>query len=236
MSNIIEGEIETGSLLDQRTPNIKNSGVRTHFDKDVEGFSVEDGGKRFGYNQEDDFQDFEEEDSDLSENAYIAGHVIYKKSQRDALLRKRVNLDPKKVKPNEIAALYKIIMLGDSGCGKTSMLLRFAENYFNPLQSCTIGVDFKIKQVKIDDHVIKLQLWDTAGQERFHSISQAYLRNAHACIAVYDITRRSSFTSLESQINDYLCHADNMGLKHEVRPPQDRCKSPMRIESMRQRK
>ena len=58
-------------------------------------------------------------------------------------------------------------MIGDSGSGKTSMLLRFAENYFNPLQNCTIGVDFKIKQVKIDGHVVKLQLWDTAGQERF---------------------------------------------------------------------
>ena len=54
-------------------------------------------------------------------------------------------------------------MIGDSGSGKTSMLLRFAENYFNPLQNCTIGVDFKIKQVKIDGHVVKLQLWDTAG-------------------------------------------------------------------------
>jgi len=75
------------------------------------------------------------------------------------------------VKPREVAALYKIIMLGDSGCGKTSMLLRFAENYFNPLQNCTIGVDFKIKQVKIDKHVVKLQLWDTAGQERFQAIS-----------------------------------------------------------------
>ena len=156
MSNIIEGDIETGSFIEQRTPNIKNSGIRTHFDKDVEGFSAEDGGRPGKFNEEDDFQDFDEEDSDLSENAYIAGHVIYKKSQRDALLRKRVSLNPQKVKPNEIAALYKIIMLGDSGCGKTSMLLRFAENFFNPLQSCTIGVDFKIKQVKIDNHVVKL--------------------------------------------------------------------------------
>lgn len=67
-----------------------------------------------------------------------------------------MTLNPQKVKANEIAALYKIIMLGDSGSGKTSMLLRFAENMFNPLQSCTIGVDFKIKQVKIDGHVVKL--------------------------------------------------------------------------------
>ena len=121
-------------------------------------------------------------------------------------------------------------MIGDSGSGKTSMLVRFAENYFNPLQNCTIGVDFKIKQVKIDGHVVKLQLWDTAGQERFQAISQAYLRNAHACVAVYDITRRSTFTSLESQINDYLNYTDNMGVRNGSRPI-DRCKSPLRIET-----
>lgn len=113
-------------------------------------------------------------------------------------MRPRVELNPQKVKPKEIAALYKIIMVGDSGCGKTALLLRFADNIFNEHQGCTIGVDFKMKLVKVDGRTIKMQVWDTAGQERFKSISNAYLRNAHGCIAVYDITKRESFLNLES--------------------------------------
>ena len=97
-------------------------------------------------------------------------------------------MDPKNVQPKEIAALYKIIMVGDAGSGKTSILLRFADNIYNEYQPCTIGVDFKMKLVKIDNRIVKLQMWDTAGQEKYRSISNAYYRNAHGCIAVYDIT------------------------------------------------
>jgi Ras-related protein Rab-1A len=62
----------------------------------------------------------------------------------------------------------------------------------------TVGVDFKMKTMKVDDKIVKMQIWDTAGQERFRSISQSYFRNAHGCIAVYDVTSRASFESLES--------------------------------------
>lgn len=106
-------------------------------------------------------------------------------------------LNPPKVQPKEIAALYKIVMIGNSGTGKSSLLLRFAENVFNQYQGCTVGLDFKIKMLKIDQKIIKLQLWDTAGQERFKSLSPSYLRNANGCIAVYDITKRSTFQNLE---------------------------------------
>ena len=84
-------------------------------------------------------------------------------------------------------------MIGEAGSGKSSLLLRFSENIFNQHQECTVGLDFKMKMVKIDNKIIKLQLWDTAGQERFKSLSPSYLRNANGCIAVYDITKRSSF-------------------------------------------
>jgi Ras-related protein Rab-1A len=77
------------------------------------------------------------------------------------------------------------------------MLVRFADNIFSDNYLCTIGVDFKIKTLKVDTKVIKMQIWDTAGQERFRSISQAYYRNSHGCIAIYDITNRQSFDSLE---------------------------------------
>lgn len=207
---IYDADLEPGDF--QKTPNNKIPKQINFNDSDSYIGSV----KQFRVDN-DEFHDFENK-SEESENAQIAGHIIYKKRQREDILRQRVVLNPQKVKTNEIAALYKIIMLGDSGCGKTSMLLRFCEGIFNPLQNCTIGVDFKMKQVKVDGNVVKLQLWDTAGQERFQSISQAYLRNAQACIAVYDITRRQTFSSLESQITDFLNYADNMGVRHELQP------------------
>jgi small GTP-binding protein len=79
------------------------------------------------------------------------------------------------------------------------MLLRFSEDVFTENYLCTIGVDFKIKTLCIDrDQMVKMQIWDTAGQERFRSISQAYYRNSHGCIAVYDITNRHSFEEMQA--------------------------------------
>lgn len=98
-------------------------------------------------------------------------------------------------------------MIGDSGTGKTSLLLRFADNIFNPDHRITIGVDFKIKTLKVDNKLIKLQIWDTAGQERFRSVSQAYFRNSDACLAVYDVTKRGTFESLENQIENFLAYS-----------------------------
>ena len=99
-------------------------------------------------------------------------------------------------------------MIGDSGTGKTSLLVRFCEGTFSPNQNCTIGIDFKLKNLKINDNkIIKLQLWDTAGQERFRSMSSSYIRNAHGCIAVYDITKRESFISVEEQIKEFISYS-----------------------------
>ena len=67
--------------------------------------------------------------------------------------------------------LYKIVLIGDCGVGKTSLLLKFSDDIFEQNYNCTIGVDFKIQNLKVDEHNIKLQIWDTAGQERFRSIS-----------------------------------------------------------------
>ena len=87
------------------------------------------------------------------------------------------------------------------------MLVRFAENTYNDGYLCTIGVDFKIKTLAIDKKVIKMQIWDTAGQERFRSISQAYYRNSHGCIAVYDISSRASFDLVEEQIQNFISYS-----------------------------
>ncbi|CDW85248.1 rab family gtpase [Stylonychia lemnae] len=91
--------------------------------------------------------------------------------------------------------------------GKSSILLRFFNNIFLDTYTCTIGVDFKTKTLKVDEKIIKLQIWDTAGQERFKSISQSYYRNSNGCIAVYDITSRSSFDSVEEYIENFLAYS-----------------------------
>jgi Ras-related protein Rab-1A len=96
--------------------------------------------------------------------------------------------------------MFKVVLIGASASGKTSLLLRFIEEKFSENYLCTIGVDFKIKTVQVDNMAVKLQVWDTAGQERFKSISQAYYRNSHGCVAVYDICSRSSFESISDQI------------------------------------
>jgi small GTP-binding protein len=103
--------------------------------------------------------------------------------------------------------LHKIVLIGDCGVGKTSLLLKFSEKKFEENYNCTIGVDFKICNVRVDDRNIKLQIWDTAGQERFRSISQAYYRNSHGCIAVYDVSKRDSFKSLQIQIDNFLTYS-----------------------------
>ena len=82
--------------------------------------------------------------------------MICTKRQREEYVRSRVILNPPKVQAKEIAALYKIVMIGNSGCGKSCLLMRFSENVFNQYQGCTVGLDFKIKLLKIDQKIIKL--------------------------------------------------------------------------------
>ncbi|KAG7202187.1 hypothetical protein KM043_015866 [Ampulex compressa] len=84
--------------------------------------------------------------------------------------------------------LFKLLIIGDSGVGKSSLLLRFADNTFSGSYITTIGVDFKIQTVEIDGEKVKLQIWDTAGQERFRTITSTYYRGTHGVIVVYDVT------------------------------------------------
>ena len=98
--------------------------------------------------------------------------------------------------------LFKLIMVGDSGVGKSSLLLQFTNNTFIPVHDITIGVEFGTKNVFLDGKEIKLQVWDTAGQECFRSITRSYYRDSAGCVLVYDISRRDSFTHLKNWIND----------------------------------
>lgn len=122
-------------------------------------------------------------------------------------INSRVEKNPKNFSPYEFDSLFKIVLIGESNSGKTSMLLRFADSVFSDKYLCTIGVDFKIKTLKIDDKIVKMQVWDTAGQERFRSISIAYYRNSHGCVAIYDITNRQSFDAIEEQIQSFISYS-----------------------------
>jgi len=97
--------------------------------------------------------------------------------------------------PGDFDHVFKLLLIGDSGVGKSSLLLRFTSDSFDDL-SPTIGVDFKLKLMTIGGKRLKLTIWDTAGQERFRTLTSSYYRGAQGIIFVYDVTRRETFTNL----------------------------------------
>ncbi|KAB0794733.1 hypothetical protein PPYR_12052 [Photinus pyralis] len=104
--------------------------------------------------------------------------------------------------------LFKLLIIGDSGVGKSSLLLRFADNTFSGSYITTIGVDFKIRTVTIDGQRIKLQIWDTAGQERFRTITSTYYRGTHGVIVVYDVTNGESFANVKRWLHEIEQNCD----------------------------
>jgi Ras-related protein Rab-1A len=103
---------------------------------------------------------------------------------------------------DEYAHLFKVLVVGSSGVGKTCLLLRYTDSVYKESYSSTIGVDFKMKSVNVDGVPIKLQIWDTAGQERFRTITSSYYRNAHGIMLVFDITDRDTFRDLRGWMNE----------------------------------
>ncbi|XP_063899976.1 uncharacterized protein LOC135119496 [Zophobas morio] len=103
--------------------------------------------------------------------------------------------------------LFKLLLIGDSGVGKTSILFRFSDDSFSPTFISTIGIDFKIRTIQLDDKNIKLQIWDTAGQERFRTITTAYYRGAMGILLVYDVTSRGSFENITQWLSNIKSHA-----------------------------
>ncbi len=102
----------------------------------------------------------------------------------------------------------KILMIGDSGVGKTCLLLRYVNDSFYPTFITTIGIDFKIKNIIVDGKRIKLQIWDTAGQERFRTITTSYFRGAQGILLIYDVTDRQTFLSIRNWVSQVQMHAD----------------------------
>ena len=103
--------------------------------------------------------------------------------------------------------LLKVIILGDSGVGKTSLMNQFVNKKFSNQYKATIGADFLTKEIMIDDKLVTMQIWDTAGQERFQSLGVAFYRGADACVLVYDITDAKTFDNLDSWRDEFLIQA-----------------------------
>jgi len=112
--------------------------------------------------------------------------------------------------PREYDHLFKLLIIGDSGVGKSSLLLRFADNTFSPNYITTIGVDFKIRTIAIEGERVKLQIWDTAGQERFRTITSTYYRGTHGVIVVYDVTSGESFANVKRWLHEIDQNCENV--------------------------
>eukprot|EP01124_Arcella_intermedia_P025042 TRINITY_DN4387_c0_g1_i3.p1 TRINITY_DN4387_c0_g1~~TRINITY_DN4387_c0_g1_i3.p1 ORF type:complete len:176 (+),score=41.38 TRINITY_DN4387_c0_g1_i3:41-568(+) len=109
---------------------------------------------------------------------------------------------------NDDDFFLKLLLVGDSGVGKSSILLRFAENTFNESFTTTTGVGFKIRTLHLPEGTIKLQIWDIAGQERFRTIISSYYRGAYGIIVVYDVTNVQTFANVQNwlqEIDRYAC-------------------------------
>jgi len=107
------------------------------------------------------------------------------------------------------AYLFKYIIIGDTGVGKTALLFQFTEGRFQAVHDLTIGVEFGAKTVSIDNKQIKLQIWDTAGQESFRSITRSYYREAAVALLVFDVTRRDTFNHLKQWLEETRQNANS---------------------------
>ena len=107
-----------------------------------------------------------------------------------------------KTKIQYFSAFFKILLIGDLGVGKSCVILRYVEGDFPGNIMSSIGVDFKTKQIEIEDRLIKLTIWDTAGQERYKSLTRHYFKDAHGVILIYDVADRRSFEGLDKWLEE----------------------------------
>uniref|UniRef100_A0A4W4GFB1 Ras-related protein Rab-25 n=1 Tax=Electrophorus electricus TaxID=8005 RepID=A0A4W4GFB1_ELEEL len=102
-----------------------------------------------------------------------------------------------------------LVLIGDSGVGKSNLLSRFTRNEFNLESKSTIGVEFATRSIQVDGKTIKAQIWDTAGQERYRAITSAYYRGAVGALLVYDIAKHLTYENVERWLKELRDHADN---------------------------
>ena len=104
--------------------------------------------------------------------------------------------------------IFKIVLIGDTSVGKTNILSKYLKGEFDPKSKSTVGVEFGVKNFKIENNIVKVQIWDTAGEERYRSITNAYYKGAKGSLLVYDITNKKSFENVEKWISDLKANAD----------------------------
>lgn len=109
---------------------------------------------------------------------------------------------------DEYDYLFKVVLIGDSGVGKSNLLSRFTRNEFNLESKSTIGVEFATRSIEVDGKTIKAQIWDTAGQERYRAITSAYYRGAVGALLVYDIAKHLTYENVERWLRELRDHAD----------------------------
>lgn len=112
-------------------------------------------------------------------------------------------------KDDEYDYLFKVVLIGDSGVGKSNLLSRFTRNEFNLESKSTIGVEFATRSINVDGKTIKAQIWDTAGQERYRAITSAYYRGAVGALLVYDIAKHVTFENVDRWLKELRDHADH---------------------------
>ncbi|CAH9121398.1 unnamed protein product, partial [Cuscuta epithymum] len=110
---------------------------------------------------------------------------------------------------HEYDYLIKIVLIGDSGVGKSNILSRFTRNEFCLESKSTIGVEFATRTLQVEGKTVKAQIWDTAGQERYRAITSAYYRGAVGALLVYDITKKQTFDNVERWLRELRDHADS---------------------------
>ncbi|XP_067425577.1 ras-related protein Rab-11A-like [Emydura macquarii macquarii] len=138
-------------------------------------------------------------------------------------------------KDDEYDYLFKIVLIGDSGVGKSNLLSRFTRNEFNLESKSTIGVEFATRSIQVDNKTVKAQIWDTAGQERYRAITSAYYRGAVGALLVYDIAKYLTYENAERWLKELQDHADanivimlvgnKSDLRHLRAVPTDQAKS-----------
>ena len=114
---------------------------------------------------------------------------------------------------DEYDFIFKVLLLGNSDVGKSSLLLRFVDSVWNDGFVPTIGVDFKVKTLEINNKKVKMQIWDTAGQERFRTVVSTYFKGAHGILLIYDVTNKDSFKNLENWLIEIEKNSSDKVLK-----------------------
>lgn len=109
---------------------------------------------------------------------------------------------------DEYDYLFKVVLIGDSGVGKSNLLSRFTRNEFNLESKSTIGVEFATRSISVEGKTVKAQIWDTAGQERYRAITSAYYRGAVGALLVYDIAKHVTYENVERWLKELRDHAD----------------------------